>query len=93
MIGLYLGIESDFLDVIRINNNGDINHCFVKLLTLWLKRADPPATWLALIEALEGIDNDMVAERIRSTYILSGWYACFGQMRLLSFLPFLATCY
>jgi hypothetical protein len=50
-IGLELDVDFSTLDAIR-RDNYDIDSCFTEMLTMWLKRVNPPPTWSAMVEAL-----------------------------------------
>lgn len=70
-IGLWLDINVDDLDVIEKKYKGDIDKCFVKCLSHWLRREDPPATWSAMVVALTSpaVYHTVIAEEIKWTYM------------------------
>ena len=41
------------LEPIEMTKKGAVDECFIEMLTLWLRRADPPPTWSALVAALK----------------------------------------
>ena len=41
------------LEPIEMTKKGVVDDCFIEMLTLWLRRADPPPTWSALVAALK----------------------------------------
>ena len=52
-IGIELDLKVSDLDVISKTNHENINKCFSDMLTLWLKRVNPPPKWSAMVEALK----------------------------------------
>ena len=51
-IGIELDLKVTDLDTIE-TNHGNVNKCFSEMLTLWLKRANPPPNWSAMVKALK----------------------------------------
>ena len=51
-IGLELDIIQTDLDAIETAHR-DIGRCLTEMLTLWLKKVDPPPTWSTLVAALQ----------------------------------------
>ena len=66
-IGIFLDIDSDILDAIRLNY-GDIRSCLREMLKIYLKRASPPPSWSAIAEAIELLGNRYIANRLRAKY-------------------------
>ena len=52
-LGFQLHIKEVDLDVIKMENDGDVQACFRKMLSTWLKIIDPPPSWEGLLTALE----------------------------------------
>ena len=50
-MGLGLGLSSNTLEVIRMDNQGYCGSCYTAMLEKWL-RNDPSPTWSVLAEAL-----------------------------------------
>ena len=73
-IGIELDLKVTDLDVISETNHGNVNKCFSEMLTLWLKRVNPPPRWSVMVEALKeptvGFEN--LAERVERSTVLSG---------------------
>ena len=67
-IGLGLGIPVDSLDTINLNNQGNCERCYTKMLTEWLRRASPRPTWSVFAEALRSPSVRMghIAEQLPS---------------------------
>ena len=59
------------LDTINETNHGNVNKCFSEMLTLWLKRVNPPPTWSAMVEALKEptVGFEDLAEEVDSKFI------------------------
>ena len=69
-LGLYLGLSPATLDIITLNNYGDIDGCLYECLKSWLQRADGVQytkggpTIHSLVSALRGIGEKRIAEGI-----------------------------
>lgn len=64
-IGLHLGLHEPTLDVIGANHKGDVETCFMKCLSVWLKRTDDSIpTKFHLAEALKEVGEGEVAAEI-----------------------------
>ena len=66
-IGIELKLHKHDLDVIKKDNIGQSGECFTEMLTLWLKRGDPPPSLSALATALKQptVDEPQLAEDIQ----------------------------
>ena len=69
-IGIELDLKVTDLDTIE-TNHGNVNKCFSEMLTLWLKRANPPPTWSAMVEALKEpvVGFEDLAEQVETKFI------------------------
>ena len=56
------------LDIIAENHHRDVMTCCTKMLEYWLT-VDISASWIKLIEALERIDANALAEKIRIDFL------------------------
>ncbi|XP_019860515.1 PREDICTED: uncharacterized protein LOC109588846, partial [Amphimedon queenslandica] len=68
-LGLYLGLYSHTLDVIKDNNKGNVHSCLRECLKAWLQQADDVKskggpTYDTLIQALREIGENAVADGI-----------------------------
>ena len=54
-IGTLLGLESRLLEKIKSDEEGAHDR-LQKMLSEWLKQADPPPTWKNITEAVERVD-------------------------------------
>ena len=68
MIGLYLEIPKGKLAGIAENFQRDPHSCLVEMLETWLERVHPPATWAAIIEAVEFLGEEKLGEELREEY-------------------------
>ena len=70
-IGIELGLKVTDLEAIDETNRGNVDKCFSKMLTLWLKRANPPPTWSAMVEALKepAVGFEDLAEEVESKFL------------------------
>ena len=73
-IGIELNIIKTDLDAIEVAKGGNPKHCLTEMLTLWLKRVDPPPTWSALVTALKQPTTgfQQLAEEIEELYTVKG---------------------
>ena len=60
-IGTLLGLESRLLDKIKSDEEG-AHDCLQKMLSEWLKQADPPPTWKDITNAVERVDATKAQE-------------------------------
>ena len=63
-IGTLLGIEEHILDKIKCDEEGARDR-LQKMLSEWLKQADPLPTWKELADAMEAVDA-LKAKELRS---------------------------
>ena len=65
-LGLQLGILGTDIDAVRRECRGNVEECLQKILSMWLKRANPKATWKALITALKSntVGFEQLAEEL-----------------------------
>ena len=66
-IGLYLEIPKGKLAGIAEKNQRDPHNCLVEMLETWLEQVDPPATWTAIIEAVEFL-GEQLGNELREKY-------------------------
>ena len=66
-IGIQLGFAPGVLKGIQSAVRGDVNHGLEELLTLWLRRKQPPSTLQSLINVVGGkvIANQVLAEQLK----------------------------
>ena len=68
MIGVLLEIPKGKLASIAEKYRGDPHKCLVEMLETWLERVDPPATWAAMIDAVEFLGEEQLGEKLRDKY-------------------------
>ena len=73
LIGLQLHFKMTDLEPIEMTKKGVVDECFIEMLTLWLRRADPPPTWSALVAALKRqmVDFQDLAKQVESKFLQS----------------------
>ena len=62
-----LDIEQGLLENIKADNK-DSNGCLREMLKVWLKRADPPPSWSAVVSAVEVLEDQKLAKTLHDRY-------------------------
>ena len=70
-LGIFLGLDSHFLENIEHDHPRNAKQCLVEVLKLWLKQSDPEPSWSALVETLQQLDEEKLAQRIQAKYMPS----------------------
>ena len=65
-IGILLEIPKAKLEAIEYR--GDPHKCLLDVLETWLERVDPPATWTAIIEAVQFLGEEQLGKELREKY-------------------------
>lgn len=65
IIGILIGLENHILENITKDEKG-VQECLGKMLSEWLKIADPPPTWNNIIDAVQTVDPSRAQEIIES---------------------------
>ena len=69
MIGVLLEIPRGKLAIIAEKYRFDPHNCLLEMLgDNWLERVHPPATWAAIIEAVEFLGEEQLAKELRDKY-------------------------
>ena len=76
MIGVELGLNSSILDEIKRDYFRD-NSRFKRMIIVWIKGEGKPVTWPTLIEALQAVDENGIAEELRDKYKTRGMFVVF----------------
>ena len=63
----YLEIPKGKLAGILEKYRGDSQKCLVEMLETWLERVDPPATWAAIIDAVEFLGEEQLGKELRKS--------------------------
>ena len=69
-IGLYLEIAKGKLAGIAEKYQNDPQNCLVAMLETWEERVNPPASWAAIIEAVEFLGEEQLGKELRKKYAL-----------------------
>ena len=65
-LGIYLGLHSSTLDLIKLKGHADIKQCRTQMLIEWQKHVTP--TWSAVVKALVGIGRERLASELATKY-------------------------
>ena len=68
MIGVRLDIPMGKLSGIAEKFKRDPHICLVEMLETWLERVNPPATWAAIIDAVEFLGEEQLGKELREKY-------------------------
>ena len=70
-IGIELDLKVTDLDTINETSHGNVKKCFSEMLTLWLKRVNPPPTWTAMVDALKepAVGFEALAEQVMGEFL------------------------
>ena len=71
MIGVLLEVPKGKLATIADKYQCDPHSCLVEMLETWLERLHPPATWSAIIEAVEFLGEEQLGKELRENYIIN----------------------
>ena len=69
MIGVYLEIPKGKLAGIAEKNQLDPHNCLVEMLETWLEQLNPPATWVAIIDAVEFLGEEELGRELSDKYL------------------------
>lgn len=61
-------LEINNLASIETKHRSDPQSCLLEMLEIWLKRVDPPPSWAAMVESLEFLKEEKLAEELREQY-------------------------
>ena len=68
LIGVQLGIPVPKLNGIQKKNNDDVSRCLIELLQYWIDSSNPAKPWDDVIAALCKVDNNKLADELKSKY-------------------------
>ena len=69
--GVMLGVPVSQLKKIKSNHQGDVELCKIDMLQYWLDNTLVPS-WSNVVQALEGVDQLVLAAQIKDIYLWSG---------------------
>lgn len=67
-----IGVHLQIIDLSSIEKKHHMYsdpQCLLEMLEGWLKRVDPPPTWIAMIEAIELLGEAQLAKELRNKHI------------------------
>jgi hypothetical protein len=67
-IGVLLGIDAGKLSIIKTAENHTPQNCLREMLMIWLKGISPPPSWAAIVDAVEVLGDQRLAEQLRTKY-------------------------
>ena len=68
-VGVLLEVPKGTLAGIAEKCQHDPHKCLLDLLENWLERIHPPASWAAVIEAVEFLGEEQLGQKLRDKYI------------------------
>ena len=68
-IGIMLGLDPDVLDAIKTSENNKAQNCLREMLTAWTRRVNPPPSWSAIVEAIECLGDEVLADYLKTKYM------------------------
>ena len=69
LIGVFLEISRGTLAGIAEKCRDDPHRCLVKMLDTWLEQIHPPASWAAMIEAVEFLGEEQLGRDLKEKYM------------------------
>ena len=67
-IGIQLDIDVDLLEKVKSENNGDSKNCLREILKILVKKEDLQPSWIDIVEALECLDEEELAQQLKAKY-------------------------
>ena len=68
-IGLFLELQQGALDEIRGKFPSHTKKCFREMIKLWLRQVDPLPTWSAIIDAIDELEHESLAQELRDKFL------------------------
>ena len=63
-LGVQLGLDINGLKALSKKNPSDPEQCLMDMLDMWLKQKGSAATWAIIVEAIQAIGDNALAENI-----------------------------
>ena len=67
-IGIHLEIDVNLLDKVKSENNGDSKKCLREMLKILVKEVDLLPSWTDIVEALECLEEEELAQKLKDKY-------------------------
>ena len=67
-IGILLDIEDGHLAKVKADNPMNSGSCLREMLRIWLKKVDPQPSWTDLINALNALGEEKLAQQLKEQY-------------------------
>lgn len=61
-------IDDGALSKIQADYRGDSGDCLREMLRVWLKKVDPPPSWNLIVDALECLGEEKLAQELKERY-------------------------
>ena len=68
-IGHILKLAPGSLDTVKLNYPSSASKCFREMIKLWLKQVNPRPSWAAIIEAVDILEHESLAEQLRKKFL------------------------
>lgn len=67
-IGIQLDIDVDLLEKVKLENGGNSKNCLREMLKILVKKEDIQPSWTDLVEALECLEEEKLAQQLKDKY-------------------------
>ena len=67
-IGIQLDIDVDLLEKVKSENNGDSKSCLREMLKILVKKENLQLSWIDVVEVLESLDEEKLAQQLKAKY-------------------------
>ena len=67
-IGILLDIEDGQLAKVKADNLMNSGNCLREMLRIWLKKVDPQPSWTDLIDSLNALGEEKLAQTLKDRY-------------------------
>ena len=63
-----MDIDVDLLEKVKSENKGDSKSCLREMLKILVKKEDLQPSWIDVVEALESLDEEKLAQQLKAKY-------------------------
>jgi hypothetical protein len=67
-IGIQLDVDIDLLEKVKSDSDGDSKKCLREMLKLLFKKKGLQPSWSELVDALEALEEEELAQQLRDKY-------------------------